>query len=56
MLLNIMLAAGFIQGMRDESKCKWKIERCRIQCGSPFSYEDVLIEDNGSSSRVYSST
>ena len=39
----------------DEAKGKWKIERSRKVRESLFSYEDVAIEDNGSSDRVDSS-
>lgn len=39
----------------DESKGEWKIERSRKEGESLFSYEDLPIEDNGSSNRVDSS-
>lgn len=39
----------------DKSKGEWKIERSRKEGESQFSYEDLPIEDNGSSNRVDSS-
>lgn len=39
----------------DKAKGEWKIERSRKEGESQFSYEDLPIEDNGSSSRVDSS-
>lgn len=39
----------------DKSKGEWKIERSRKEGESQFSYEDLPIEDNGSSNRAYSS-
>lgn len=39
----------------NKSKGEWNIERSRKEGESQFSYEDLSIEDNGSSSRVDSS-
>ena len=39
----------------NKSKGEWKIERSRKEGESQFSYEDLPIEDNGSSDRVDSS-